>query len=389
MSSATEDGSRRPVGRALFVLSSAYFFIGTTSLSVVGLVVEMGEDLSVSTSSIAALMTIFAIVYAVAAPGLQAFLGGFARRNLIACGLLLVAISCFVCAASSTYAVVALSRVGMAVGAALTGPSASAAAAALVPAERRVQALAAVFAGFTIATVLGIPTASFLGQTIGWRWAWALIGAAALCVTPFVFFVLPQSNRGKPATLRILLGVLRDRAIALSVSTTALQVAGPFTTYALLAAWFVEHLGVPRTYVPPALLLFGLVGVAGNALASVVEPRLGAERTVQICLVLMGAALLCMWLFPPWPLLVLIPVLTWSATGLMIMAPLQGRLVQLSPDRANLTLALNASAVYVGMSIGSALAAIVYAAAGIGSLPLVSVLVVGLAWITFRLSLVR
>ncbi len=378
-----------PVGRALLVLSSAYFFIGTTSLSVIGLVAEMGEALDVSAASIAALVTIFAVVYAVAAPGLQALLGGFARRKLIAGGLLLVAISCFVCAIASDYTIVAVSRVGMAVGAALTGPTASAAAAGLVPPERRGQALAAVFAGFTISTVLGIPAASFLGQTIGWRWAWFAIGAAALCVMPFVLLVLPQSNRGERATLRILLGILRDRAIALSVSTTALQIAGPFTTYALLAAWFVEHLGAPRSYVPPALLIFGLGGVAGNALASVVEPRLGAERTIQICLFLMGAALLSMWLLPAWPLLALIPTLIWAATGLMIMAPLQSRLVRLSPERANLSLALNASAVYVGMSVGSALAGIIYTASGAGALPLASVLIVGVAWVVFRLSLVR
>ena len=379
----------RPVGLALFVLSSAYFFIGTTSLSVIGLVSEMGAALDVSAASIAALVTIFAVVYAVAAPGFQAFLGGIARRNLIAGGLLLVAISCAACAIASDYATVAASRIGMAMGAALTGPTASAAAAALVPPERRGQALAAVFAGFTISTVLGIPAASFVGQTIGWRWVWVSIAVAALCVMPFVLLVLPQTNRGEPATLRILMNVLRDRAIALSISTTALQIAGPFTTYALLAAWFVEHLGAPHSYVPPALLVFGLGGVAGNALASVVEPRLGPERTIQICLFLMGIALLSMWLLPAHPLLALVPTITWAVTGLMIMAPLQSRLIRLSPERANLSLALNASAVYVGMSAGSALAGIIYTASGISALPLASVLIVGIAWIVFRLSLIR
>lgn len=349
----------------------------------------MGDALAVSSGSIAALVTIFAVVYALAAPAIQTFLGGFARRKLIAGGLFLVAISCFACAISPNYAVAAVSRVGMAIGAAMTGPTASAAAAALVPPERRGAALAAVFAGFTVSTVLGIPAASFIGQTIGWRWAWMLIGAAALFVAPFVWKVLPQSNRGERATLSILLSVLRDRAIALSVSTTALQIAGPFTTYVLMAAWFIEHLGAPRSYVPPALLLFGLGGVAGNALASLVEPRLGAERTVQLCLFLMGAALLTMWLIPAWPLLAMIPTLIWAVTGLMIMAPLQSRLVRLSPERANLSLALNASAVYVGMSAGSALAGIIYAATGVSALPLASVLIVALAWFVFRLSLVR
>ena len=122
---------------ALIALAAAYFFIGATSLSIIGLVPEMSADLGVTPASIASLVTIFALVYAVAAPGLQAALGGFSRAKLVSAGLVLVALSCFGSAMAGDYATVAASRATMALGAALAGPTASAAAASMVPPERR------------------------------------------------------------------------------------------------------------------------------------------------------------------------------------------------------------------------------------------------------------
>ena len=94
------------------------------------------------------------------------------------------------------YATVAASRATMALGAALAGPTASAAAASMVPPERRAQALATVFAGLTLSTVFGVPLASFLGQTFGWRSAWVAIGLAALLVAPLVLLAMDRTNRG-------------------------------------------------------------------------------------------------------------------------------------------------------------------------------------------------
>ncbi len=73
----------------------------------------------------------------------------------------------------------------------------------------------------------------------------------------------------------------------------------------------------------------------------------------------------------------------------MVMAPLQTRLVRLAPEKSNLSLALNASAIYVGMSVGSAIGAIAYDAVGASVLPLLTGLGIVVALLAFRASLVR
>jgi MFS transporter, DHA1 family, inner membrane transport protein len=374
---------------ALIALAAAYFFIGATSLSIIGLVPEMSADLGVTPASIASLVTIFALVYAVAAPGLQAALGGFSRAKLVSAGLVLVALSCFGSAMAGDYATVAASRATMALGAALAGPTASAAAASMVPPERRAQALATVFAGLTLSTVFGVPLASFLGQTFGWRSAWVAIGLAALLVAPLVLLAMDRTNRGTKASVAALIAVMRDRALALTIATTALQICAQFITYALLTIWLLDHLGTPASLVPVALLVFGIGGVVGNALATPIERRLGPETTVRLCLIVLALALLGLWFSTPWPALILVLAFLWSASGLMIMAPLQSRLVRLAPEAVNLSMAMNASAIYVGMSAGAALSGVFFTQFGLANLPLISVIAAVLALLVFQASLVR
>ena len=374
---------------ALIALAAAYFFIGATSLSIIGLVPEMSADLGVTPASIASLVTIFALVYAVAAPGLQAALGGFSRAKLVSAGPVLVALSCFGSAMAGDYATVAASRVTMALGAALAGPTASAAAASMVPPERRAQALATVFAGLTLSTVFGVPLASFLGQTFGWRSAWVAIGLAALLVAPLVLLAMDRTNRGTKASVAALIAVMRDRALALTIATTALQICAQFITYALLTIWLLDHLGTPASLVPVALLVFGIGGVVGNALATPIERRLGPETTVRLCLIVLALALLGLWFSTPWPALILVLAFLWSASGLMIMAPLQSRLVRLAPEAVNLSMAMNASAIYVGMSAGAALSGVFFTQFGLANLPLISVIAAVLALLVFQASLVR
>ena len=347
----------------------------------------MGTALSVSPSHMAALVTVFAVVYAMAAPGLQAMLGGLQRRGLVVAGLLLIAAACLGCALAPDYATLVAMRAVMAVGAALVGPTVSAAAAALVPPEGRARALSAVFAGMTVSTVLGIPAASFLGQTVGWRWSWAVIGLAAFCVAPLVWATVPAANRGARATLVALVALLRDRPIALTVTTTAVQIGGQFVLYTLLAAWLVESLGAAPSLVPLALLCFGIGGVTGNALSSMVVARLGAERTIQAAISLMALVLLLLGLAPVPPWLGIALCTLWATFALAIMAPLQSRLVRLAPERANLSLALNASAIYVGNSVGAALSGLIYAGFGTDALPLVALAVVLVALLVFRASM--
>ncbi|MGM0585863.1 MAG: MFS transporter, partial [Pseudomonadota bacterium] len=353
----------------------------------VGMVEEMRGALGVSAAAIAALVTVFALIYAVSAPLSQTVIGHLPRRAVIAAGLAALALGCAVSALARDYATVVAARVLMALGAGVVGPSLSAAAASLVAPERRARALAIVFGGITVSSVLGLPLASFLAQTLGWRWAWAAMGLGALLAAAAALRLVPGENRGAPASLATLLGVLRDRRLALAIATTGVQIAGQFCTYALIAVWLAEVAGAPAALIPPALFLFGLGGVTGNALSSLVGRRLGDARTIALCLLGTLAATLALPFTAPLPQLSLAVLFVWALFGLMYMAPLQSRLAGLAGERAPMALALNSSAVYLGMSVGATIAGLVHQAAGAAPLPWASAIGIAASLAVFAASL--
>ena len=62
-------------------------------------------------------------------------------------------------------------------------PQAAACVGLLVPLEQRGRAITFIFLGWSVASVLGMPLASFIGGTLGWRQAFLLVAGLAACGT--------------------------------------------------------------------------------------------------------------------------------------------------------------------------------------------------------------
>lgn len=371
---------------ALWALSLAYFTMGTASIAVVGLVNTMATDLGVSRPDIAVLITVFAITFAIAAPLLQVAAGRLPRRTLLLAGLGVLATGCLLSALAPTHAGVVAARVLMALGAAAVGPVASGLGAGLVPAERQGQALAVVFGGMTLASVLGLPLTAWLGAQLGWR---LMFGALALLgvLTALTITVLVSDRHPAPAISLASFGqVFRQPAAAWAVAMSVCHMSAQFALFALVAPFLQERFGVGPGQLSLALLLGGLSGVAGNLLAGRLGDRLGAARSLQVSVLGMGCAAVALLLLPGLPWLGLAAYCAWSLAGMGFYAPQQKRLIGLAPDLRNLLLALNASALYVGMSVGSAAGSQAWLHLGPGSLPGVALVFIGCSLAAFLLS---
>ena len=357
---------------ALYALGGAYFVLGCSSLGAVGMVEQMQLGLGVSAAAVASLVTVFSLVYAVTAPIAQAVAGHLKRRMAIAGGLCAIAGGCVLSALAPSYELLIAARLIMGLGAAMTGPFLTAAAATLVAPQDRARALSTVFAGVTASSVLGVPLASFLAQEMGWRWAWGALGAAALVFACVVWLLLPAGNKGARASLKTLAAVLRNRTLALTIAALGGSIIAQFSTFALIAVWMARAGGVSAEMIPPALFLFGVGGIAGNALAAPATRYLGGRGAAMASMTFCLAAMLALPLAAGSEIAVLAVMTIWSGAGMMVMVPVQSLLVQLDPERASLTLALNSSAVYLGMAVGATVAGASLGLLGAAAMPLVS-----------------
>jgi len=371
---------------ALWALALAYFTMGTSSIAVVGLVSNMAADLRVSKPDVAVLITVFAITFALAAPLLQVAAGSLARRTLLLGGLVVMAAGCALSALAPTYGGVVAARVLMALGAAAVGPVASSLGAGLVPPERQGQALAVVFGGMTLASVLGLPFTAWLGAQLGWR---AMFGGLAVLglVTAVTIALLVGDRRAAPRISLASFGqVLRQRAAAWAIGMSVCHMAAQFSLFALVAPFLQERFSLPAAQVSLALLVGGMSGVAGNLLAGRIGDRLGAARSLQLTVIGMACASAALLLLPGAAWLGIAVYATWSLAGMGFYAPQQKRLIGLAPDLRNLLLAMNASALYIGMSLGAAAGSRAWDALGAWSLPAVALVFIGCSLATFVLS---
>jgi DHA1 family inner membrane transport protein len=175
-----------------------------------------------------------------------------------------------------------------------------------------------------------------------------------------------------PIRVGALLGVPRDAPTAWSVLTTLLQIGGQFVTYTLIALVLAERYALAPQYVSVALLVFGVSGVSGNWLGGRWGDRGSPLRIVWLAVAGLTVVFMAMALVPRSPVAGLVLLAAWGVLAMLFQAPQQKRLLQFAPGMGGLVLALNSSATYLGVSIGSFSSTHAWRAWGTSSLPVVS-----------------
>lgn len=377
------------MGRAwpvLVLLAFTQFCASWGSLTIIGVQVEMRSGLGVSADAIAALVWSFSFSIAVGALLAQILIGHWPRRMVLLVSMSLLGLGACGLGLSQTWEQAMAARIVMAIGASSIMPTTTVIAASIVPEAQRPAALAVVFTGLTASLILALPIASFVGTIAGWRAAWFVSGGAAFVAMIGLAWGVPAGVRGTRASIRAMRAIIADHATALSILTTLLLITGGFLTFSMISFWLVEVALTPRWAVVPALLASGIASTAGNALSAPILKRIGRDQTILLGMVFTAVCFVLLWLLPQ-VLFLAMPAFVLMGLGWSLcLAPLQARLIATSGSRAQLALALNASAFFGGQGLGAIGGGAVYEAFGPVILPLFSLLVLGVSAVLFFLA---
>lgn len=366
--------------RQLWLLALANFVIGMGAFVVVGVLSPLAQAFGVTRPEAGALMSVYAGTYAVASPLLVAATGRLDRRLLLVLGLGLFGLGALAAALAPSFGWLLAARALMALGGGLVTPVAASVGVVLAGPGRQGQALAVVFGGLTLAQVLGVPAGAWLGYAFGWASALAVVAALALLGLLAVAAALPRGIRVPVASLASLAGVLRSGRRMGAVAFTALFIGALYVCYTFLAPLLETLYGLSRDGVTGMLALFGLGAVAGNAMGGRLTDRIGPRRTL-VLLCLAQAVLMPALTLPTWPLAIVgALIFVWSVFAWSFMVPQQARLAALDPVQLPVLFALNASAIYVGATLGSALGGAVLKGPGLHALGLFGAALMALAF---------
>jgi len=336
----------------LLLLAAANFAAGMGALGVVGLVGPVGLAFARPPAEAAWMMSLYALVYAVAAPGLVSLTGALDRARVLVAGLVLFGGGALAAGLAPGFVPLLIARAVMAVGGALITPVAASIGVALTPPALRGRALSLVFSGLTLAQALGVPACAWLGYAFGWRIAFFVVAGLALPLAGLVAGALPRGIAVPRVGLRTLGTALATPLLLLALSFTILFLGGAYAFHTFLGPYAEARHGLGRDGVTGLLFAAGLGAVLGNLLAGWLADRLGPVRTLALLGLSQALILLPLTLFhAPVPVLFL-GVVLWSMVGWAFGVPQQLRLATLAPAMTPVLFALNAACIYAGASLG-------------------------------------
>jgi DHA1 family inner membrane transport protein len=346
---------------AVFALAMGGFAIGTTEFVTMGLLPQIAEGVGVSIPAAGNVIAAYALGVVVGAPLIAVFGAKLPRRALLVWLMAAYAGFNVLSALATSYGVLFVARFldGLPHGAFFG--VASLVAASMAPPDRRGRAVASVMLGLSVANVVGVPAATWLGQQLGWRAAYLSASSLALLTMVLIMAFVPSCPGNPAATGRRELLFFRNGQAMLTLLAGAVGFGGLFAVYSYIAPIVTDVGGLPDSTVPLFTAAFGIGMVSGTWLAG----RL-AEWDVFRTLIWSGAGsglvMLLVWLVAPWGWWLLPVVFLVTAIGSVLVINLQLRLMAVSGEAQTLGAAMNHASLNLANALGAWLGGLVIAA---------------------------
>jgi DHA1 family inner membrane transport protein len=356
----------------IFALAIASFCIGTTEFVIMGLLPEIAADLGVSIPAAGQLVTFYALGVVFGAPIIAIATTKLPRKPVLIGLTSMFVVGNLLCALAPTYWTLMAARVVTAFGHGAFFGIGSVVAASLVARHLQARAMALLFAGLTLANIIGVPAGTALGEAFGWRstfYAVVLIGIlSVVCIAAFVpSKVAPPSGSGVLGEIK----VLAKPQVWLAMLVSVLVAAALFSVFTYIKPILTDVTGISVSSVTWVLLLFG----GGMTIGNIIGGRLADWKimpTVIISATLMVVLQLVLFEFASQPTATVAIVFIWGIVLFMAVPPLQMRVVATASGAPNLASTLNQSAFNVGNAAGAWIGgAALSQGVAYGSLPLV------------------
>lgn len=353
-----------PLG--LLALALGGFGIGLTEFVILGLLPQVAADFAVSIPVAGYLVSGYALSVAVGGVLVTAMTASLKPKNVLCALMVLFILGNLISAVADTYAVMMAGRVVAALCHGAFFGIGAVLAADLVAPDRKARAISIMFAGLTIANVLGVPMGTFLGQQYGWRstfWAITIVGIIAL--VGLVLFV-PQhaaSERG-PGQLRRELGAFASGQVWLSILITVFGFGAMFGAFTYIAPMLTDISGLPPASIPWMLVVFGAGLFTGNLVGGKAADA-NLDRSLLVLLTALTAVLLVFTatIYNPWAVGTTLFLL--GAVGFAAVPGMQMRVLSYAREAPTLASGVNISAFNLGNAIGAYLGGLTIAA-GLG-----------------------
>lgn len=356
---------------ATVALVTVGFALGFAEFIVIGITPDIASDYDVPLSSAGNLVGYFAVAYAVSTPIIVLSTGRFRRFPLFMVFLAIFNIGNILAVLAASYEMLLVARILTAMVSGVTLSTVMTFINDIIPREKTARIISFVYAGFSVASVLGTPIGTLLSDYFGIKAAFIAVEAVALIVSVLLIVSLPRTgSTDVAASVREQLIILKDRRIILVLIMKAFGMAATYVFYVYVTPIMEDSLGLSVWMVSFVLFFYGAATIVSNLGSGSLAQRYGLGKLPMmfamqaVVLALLGVSLASG--------ITALAVVNIVLTGVFIYhmnAPLQSYLLQVSsqdyPRALTLASAVMPTSSDLGIATGSFLGGAV-ASSGIG-----------------------
>jgi DHA1 family inner membrane transport protein len=343
--------TRRRTAFVELALAVGGFGIGAGEFASMGLLPNVAVDLGISAPTAGHIISAYALGVVVGAPLITVLFARLPRFTLLLALMAVFTLGNIASAAAPGYHSLLLLRFlsGFPHGAYFG--VASLVAAGMAGPGRRAQAVGRVMLGLTVATLLGAPLATSIGQALSWRAAFLFVGGIGAVTVGLIAAFVPRDRPDAAASPLRELGALRRPQVWLTLGIGAIGSGGLFAIFSYITPTLTEVAGIPQYIVPLVLCIFGAGMIVGNLVGS----RL-ADRALMPTIggvLLWNCAMLGLFYFTAPHALLAVANVFLIGTAFAIVPGIQTRLMDVAGDAQTLAAALNHSAFNIANALGA------------------------------------
>lgn len=358
--------SKYRVQAIIFVLVA--FMLGCNEFIVVGILSDMAKSFGAPVATMGYLVTIFATTYAICTPFVTILTSKFSRYKTLLTLIVIFLIGNTLSGFATGFITMMLARMLTATVAGAIISLIMTFASAIAPRNKRASLVSWIFAGFSIASVFGVPLGTTISMTYGWRYTFFVISVITIITLVLLIFILPRNLEQVSSSVAGQLTLLKDRRIYIAVFLVLFTAAAMYGYYTYIRPLLTTALGFSTASLNWLLFIIGIMSIISNRLSGM----LAEHRGLQVMPRFYVADIVLLMLLPmalaskPAGLAILL-VLTLIIT--ILNSPIQIHFLNLAereyPQSIVLASSLNSIFFNFGISLGSATSSLMMANVGL------------------------
>lgn len=237
--------------------------------------------------------------------------------------------------------------------------------------------------GTSLATIIGVPLASLLGDRLGWRAVFGVVTLITMLVTALLAVVLPPVPAHPGAGFAMMRRAVANPRLMVGVAAVALVAFGNFTAYPFIR---VAIEAVDPAWVTVLLLAWGVGGLAGTLAAGFLSRWLRFAVSAGPALLAVALAVVATSASSGW---LAVAIVLWGIGFNMVPVTTQLWVSTIEPQRVEAAVSLQVTAFQTAITIGAVVGGALVDQRGVSAAVVTGALAAALAAVVFAAVAVR